>query len=174
MHLASIFLMVAPPNMQSAGQIKGSQGARVRTGWSSKILSIKNCKTQNTKRGEVATKTDAEGYVTSYEYNGNGNCVKMTTVDGDTLYEYDPLDRLIKTTTPDGESTSMTYDGVGNITSSTDANGNTTQYIYDGVGNVVETIDALGTSAFFEYDEMGRLTATKLHRVDTQDNVDEW
>ena len=85
MHLASIFLMVAPPNMQSAGQIKGSQGARVRTGWSSKILSIKNCKTQNTKRGEVATKTDAEGYVTSYEYNGNGNCVKMTTVDGDTL-----------------------------------------------------------------------------------------
>ena len=122
----------------------------------------------------MATKTDAEGYVTSYEYDGNGNCVKMTTVDGDTIYEYDPLDRLIKTTTPDGESTSMTYDGVGNITSSTDANGNTTQYKYDGVGNVVETIDALGTSAFFEYDSMGNLVKTRLHRVDTQDNVDEW
>lgn len=127
-----------------------------------------------TDRGEVATKTDAEGYATSYEYDGNGNCVKMTTVDGDTIYEYDPLDRLIKTTTPDGESTSMTYDGVGNITSSTDANGNTTQYKYDGVGNVVETIDALGTSAFFEYDSMRNLVKTRLHRVDTQDNVDEW
>ena len=68
----------------------------------------------------------------------------------------------------------MTYDGVGNITSSTDANGNTTQYKYDGVGNVVETIDALGTSAFFEYDSMGNLVKTRLHRVDTQDNVDEW
>lgn len=127
-----------------------------------------------TKRGDVASKKDAEGYVTSYEYDGNGNCVKMTTVDGDTLYEYDALDRLIKTTTPDGESTTLTYDGVGNVTSSTDANGNTTQYVYDGLGHVVETIDALGTSALFEYDSMGNLVKTSLHRVDTQDGVDEW
>ena len=127
-----------------------------------------------TRRGELATRTDAEGYVISYEYDGNGNCVKMTTVDGDTTYEYDPLDRLVKTVTPDGESESFTYDKVGNITSSTDKNGNTTRYVYDGMGNVVETIDALGTSALFEYDKMGNLTKTSLHRVDTQDNVDEW
>ena len=46
MHLASIFLMVAPPNTQSAEQIKGSQDARVRTSWSLRILSKINCKTQ--------------------------------------------------------------------------------------------------------------------------------
>lgn len=127
-----------------------------------------------TNRGEVATKTDAENYVTSYEYDGNGNCVKMTTVDGDTVYTYDALDRLIGTVTPDGKSETFTYDGVGNITSSTDKNGNTTSYVYDGAGNVVETIDALGNSALFTYDSMGNLISTKLHRVDTQDGVDEW
>lgn len=36
------------------------------------------------------------GYVTFYEYGGNGNCAKVTTVDKDTLYKYDSLDRLIK------------------------------------------------------------------------------
>ena len=56
MHLASIFQMVAPPNMRSAGQIKESQGAHVRTGWSSRILSIKNCKTQNNKTRAVKSR----------------------------------------------------------------------------------------------------------------------
>lgn len=36
------------------------------------------------------------------------------------------------------------------------------------------TFDALGNSALFEYDSIGNLVKTSLHRVDTQDNVDEW
>lgn len=36
------------------------------------------------------------GYVTFYEYGGNVDCVKVTTVDKDMLYKYDSLDRLIK------------------------------------------------------------------------------
>ena len=127
-----------------------------------------------TDRGDVATETNAEGYTISYEYDGNHNMVKKTTVDGDTTYEYDPLDRLVKTTTPDGKSEILEYNGEGQIVSSTDKGGHKTSYVLDSNGNVVETIDALGNSALFEYDSMGNLVKTSLHRVDTQDGVDEW
>ena len=127
-----------------------------------------------TDRGDVATVTDAEGYVTSYEYDGNQNLVKLTTPDGVTTYEYDPLDRLIKTTTPDGKSEHITYNGEGDVTSKTDKAGHKTSYVLDACGRIVETIDALGNSTLFEYDPMGRLTKTSLHRVDAQDKADEW
>lgn len=127
-----------------------------------------------TDRGDVATETDAEGYTISYEYDGNHNMVKKTTVDGVTTYEYDPLDRLIKTTTPDGKSETIEYNGEGQVVASTDKGGHKTSYVLDANGNVIETIDALGNSALFEYDLMGNLVKTSLHRVDTQDGVDEW
>lgn len=125
------------------------------------------------ERGEVTKVTDAEGYETSYTYDGNGNTTSMTTPDGTTTYEYDPLDRLTKTTGPDGNSESYEYDKLGNMTAVTDRNGNRTQYVLDGNGNVVETIDALGTSAKFTYDKVGNLVKADLHRVDSQDKVDE-
>ena len=59
------------------------------------------------------------------------------------------------------------------MTAVTDRNGNRTQYVLDGNGNVVETIDALGTSAKFTYDKVGNLVKADLHRVDSQDKVDE-
>lgn len=91
-----------------------------------------------------------------------------------TTYEYDPLDRLIKTTTPDGKSETIEYNGEGQVVASTDKGGHKTSYVLDANGNVIETIDALGNSALFEYDLMGNLVKTSLHRVDTQDGVDEW
>ena len=127
-----------------------------------------------TDRGDVATETDANGNVISYEYDENRNLVKMTTVDGVTTYEYDALDRLVSTTTPDGKTVTTTYSGEGEVLSSTDKGGHTTQYVLDANGNVVEAIDALGNSTLYEYDLMGNLVKTSLHRVDTQDNVDEW
>lgn len=68
---------------------------------------------------------------------------------------------------------SYEYDKLGNMTAVTDRNGNRTQYVLDGNGNVVETIDALGTSAKFTYDKVGNLVKADLHRVDSQDKVDE-
>ena len=127
-----------------------------------------------TDRGDVATETDAEGYTISYVYDGNHNMVKKTTVDGDTTYVYDELDRLISTTTPDGKTETMEYDGLGRVTSVTDKGGHKTQYVYDAAGNVIQTIDAKGNVAAFEYDLMGNLTKVTLHRVDTQDGVDEY
>ena len=124
-------------------------------------------------RGEVTKVTDAEGYETTYTYDGNGNTTSMTTPDGTTSYEYDPLDRLVKTTNPDGTAESYEYDKLGNMTAMTDENGNRSQYVLDGNGNIVETIDALGTRAKFTYDKVGNLTKVDLHRIDSQDKVDE-
>ena len=39
---------------------------------------------------------------------------------------------------------------------------------------MIQTIDAKGNVAAFEYDLMGNLTKVTLHRVDTQDGVDEY
>ena len=60
------------------------------------------------------------------------------------------------------------------MTASTDKGGHTTKYVYDAAGNVIQTIDAKGNVAAFEYDLMGNLTKVTLHRVDTQDGVDEY
>ena len=60
------------------------------------------------------------------------------------------------------------------MTSVTDKGGHKTQYVYDAAGNVIQTIDAKGNVAAFEYDLMGNLTKVTLHRVDTQDGVDEY
>jgi RHS repeat-associated protein len=127
-----------------------------------------------TDRGDVATETNAEGYTVSYEYNGRHNMVKKNTVDGDIIYTYDALDRLISITTPDGKTKTFEYSGEGKIISSTDKGGHKTRYILDANGNIIETIDAMGNSALFEYDSMNNLIKTSMHRIDTQDNVDEW
>ena len=103
----------------------------------------------------MATETDAEGYVISYEYDGNRNMVKKTTVDGDTINVYDPLDRLISTTTPDGESESFEYDGIGQIVTSTDKGGYKTSYTYDGNGNLVKTTDPDGCVTEYAYNAFG-------------------
>ncbi|TWH78104.1 RHS repeat-associated core domain-containing protein [Sedimentibacter saalensis] len=127
-----------------------------------------------TDRGNVATETNAEGYTVSYEYDGRHNMVKKTTVDGSTTYIYDALDRLVSITTPDGKTETFEYNGEGKIISSTDKGGHKTRYKLDANGNIVETIDAMGNSALFEYDSMNNLIKTSMHRIDTQDNVDEW
>lgn len=99
----------------------------------------------------------------------------MTDAEGySTTFTYDAMDRVVTITDAKGGVTRYTYTDRGEVATKTDAEGYATSYEYDGVGNVVETIDALGTSAFFEYDSMGNLVKTRLHRVDTQDNVDEW
>ena len=47
-------------------------------------------------------------------------------------------------------------------------------YTYDGNGNVTSATDAKGNVTTFEYDIMDNLSKVTLHRVDTQDNVDEY
>ncbi len=118
--------------------------------------------------------------VTRYEYDKNGNCIKITSPKGyETERSYDVLDRLIfeeekdgnqnetnfilddwgritEIHTPEGGIEKYTYDYAGNITSTMDAKGETITYCYNSMGQVSEIIDQEGNSEYFYYDEEGR------------------
>ena len=127
-----------------------------------------------TPTGMIAKETDAGGNITTYTYDKLDRLIAEDASGLVTTYEYDALSNVVKTTSPEGASDTLTYDKNGNIVGATDANGNKTSYVLDGNGNIVQTIDALGNIAAFEYDAMNRLSKMTLHRVDTQDKVDEY
>src|SRR5262249_15829994 len=85
----------------------------------------------------VATKTDALGHTTSYQY--------------------DNLNRLLKTTFVDGSAISYTYDLFGNQTSVIDQRGNALTKTYDTYDRLAQTKDPLGGITQYAYDAEGRL-----------------
>ena len=99
----------------------------------------------------------------------NGNLTSKTDAAGNvTTYTYDKLDRILTSTSKlkdaEGENpvnivTSNTYTWDGQTASETDARGNTTTYLYDAKGNQVKVTDALGNATLKVYDRMGRNTA---------------
>ena len=87
--------------------------------------------------GNLKTKTDADGYVTTYGYNGLdmvtsinynggkevsyqynkvGDLVKMVDWTGTTTFEVDLLNRITKTTDTKGNVVGYTHDATGNQT----------------------------------------------------------
>lgn len=108
-----------------------------------------------TKDGQVASRTDGDGYQTSNVYDAFGELVSTTQQLDDagaalsssnsrtTTYSYDKLGDLTGEQDAVGTSaaraTSATYDVFGRVTSSTDANGNVVTYAYDNLGRQVST-----------------------------------
>ena len=59
---------------------------------------------------------DRTGAITSYEYDRNGNMVKVKYPDKSTVtYTYDKAGRMVSTTARNGLVTELSYDGCGNI-----------------------------------------------------------
>ena len=131
--------------------------------------------------GNVLSRTDARGYVTSYSYNHANQVLTETLPVTDILREngtsyraslihekrYDALGRLIQEADLVGPYTGMAsntllrtrqhvYNQVGQLTRDVDALGNSRQYRYDIHGNRVATQDALGTVLVDGYDAMDR------------------
>jgi YD repeat-containing protein len=103
----------------------------------------------------------------SETFNADNQVVSSTAADGTvTSYQYDPDGQLTGTTvTPvsgqgAARSTSSTYDTRGNVTSTTDADGNTTTYVYNADDQRIEATDAMGNSTWYYYDAAGRLIYT--------------
>ena len=116
---------------------------------------------------------------TSYQYDLTGNLVKETDANGKvTTYQYDDLNRLTKTTYPDTTYGTKTYDNDGNLKSLTDPKGDkiaysydalnrlttitypdssTVSYTYDSAGNRLTKTDT-GSTGYYTYDTMNRLT----------------
>ncbi|WP_212801038.1 RHS repeat protein [Pseudomonas sp. St290] len=131
--------------------------------------------------GNVLSRTDARGYVTSYTYNHANQVLTETLPVTDILREngtgyraslihekrYDILGQLIQEADLVGPYTGVAsntllrtrqhvYNQVGQLTRDVDALGNSRQYRYDIHGNRVATQDALGTVLVDGYDAMDR------------------
>lgn len=118
-------------------------------------------------RGQAVKSTDAMGNSTVFTYGATGcaSCgggvdklTSVTDANGNvTTYQYDNLGRLLTETDPLGKITSYGYDAIGNLISKTDANGNTVKYTYDSLGRLLKKMYPDGKTETFSYDAVGNI-----------------
>ncbi|ODB34621.1 hypothetical protein BB427_19110 [Pseudoalteromonas sp. BMB] len=141
-----------------------------------------------TARGLLASKVDAEGYLTTFEYNAFAQLIKQTQRTHQTMlakqlgrrdmltyteFDYDNRGLLTTTTLSGGnesQTSSKTYDAFGRVLSTTDGNNNTTNISYtvnggdDKVGRVVtstQVVDGTSREIITQYDMLGRVLSVK-------------
>ncbi|MBI9089153.1 MAG: RHS repeat protein [Desulfobacterium sp.] len=100
--------------------------------------------------------------ITSYAYDGNGNLVSVTDGENrETTYSFDDAGQVMTIVSPDTGTTDHGYDEAGRLTFKTTNSGKTTFYLYDGLGRITKTQTESETTTF-TYDGgtngMGRLT----------------
>jgi len=115
----------------------------------------------------VTTKVDRQGIVINYEYDENGNLIRLaeaagTDAERTTEFAYSESGYLLSARVLGDAGTieSITgyaYDASGNMLSMTDPEGNTTRFTHDHMGNVLTRQDPRGNTWQYEYDVKGRL-----------------
>ena len=136
----------------------------------------------NKDAGVLLSKTDAEGFTTSYTWDSDknlltrtdpGNVVATYTYDSRgnvmtatdalnhvTTFTYNDFGQIMTATSPRGTLTD-TYDANGNLTQVENYDGSLTQFEYNSRGQVAKVTDALSRETNFTYDDKGLLqTAT--------------
>ncbi|OJF09813.1 LamG-like jellyroll fold domain-containing protein [Couchioplanes caeruleus] len=111
--------------------------------------------------GELATVTDPDGNVTSYEYDQLDRLTKTTTADGGvTTYAYDLTGDLLSVTDPTGAVSQATWDFLGRRLTSTDvvrqdATAATTTFTYGRGGWLADVTSATGVKTSTTYNDLG-------------------
>ena len=99
-----------------------------------------------TTLGHTTAITDADGFVTSFGYDANGNKIwEQNARNQVTTYSYDDANRLIQTQFPDGTSIQTTYDFRGKKLTETNQRGMRTRWVYDTAGRLTSVTRAEGT-----------------------------
>lgn len=127
--------------------------------------------------GQIASRQDALGHVTSYAYDVNGHLASVTDPAGNTTsYSYDLRERATEVLDPDAGRRTYAYDVADQVISQTDAKGAITTFSYDLLGRTISRIEADLTSNW-TYDSqpngVGKLaaaaTSAGYHRVHNYD-----
>jgi RHS repeat-associated protein len=108
--------------------------------------------------GNVTSRTDTAGRVTSYGYD-NVNRITSTTdaANKTTSFQYDELSRITSLTDAINQQYQFVYDALGRQTEIT-RGGVTMSYDYDEVGNRTQRTDYNGVVTNYSYDNLNRLT----------------
>ena len=131
------------------------------------------------RHGETVRVIDGENNPTDYDYDHNGNLVKITDALGHiSEHSYDQADRQVQTIVHNDGNDRLTvfeYDAANRlITRTVDPAGLalSNQYRYDAKGNTVHSIDANGVITATQYDNKGQVTAVIVDPYDAATNPD--
>jgi RHS repeat-associated protein len=129
--------------------------------------------------GNETQTEDAEGNVTTYGYDADGQQVSVTSpsytppgsstpANPTSTTTYDTLGQVSSETDALGNTTTYGYDQLGDETSETDPGGGVTTYTYGPAGEQTSVTDPTGAQTQATYNNLGELvTATDLVRQDT-------
>ena len=113
--------------------------------------------------GLVTTETNPKGQVRTETRNGQGKLRSVLDANGfTTSYRYDGFANLLRTTDPKGNQISVTYDNLGRKTGLADPDLGNWSYLVNPLGQTWQQTDAKAQSTSYSFDELGRLT----HRVE--------
>ena len=128
--------------------------------------------------GDVLSRTDENGNISRYTYDGNNN-VQTVTVPissvqtATTTYTYNGFGEVLTATDPMGFVTTNTYDGNGNLLTittpapSSGVSASVTQFAYNTLGELIKITDPLQNSTSLTYTPTGLVQTI----TDAQSNV---
>ncbi|MHB8107450.1 MAG: RHS repeat-associated core domain-containing protein [Candidatus Cryosericum sp.] len=112
--------------------------------------------------GEVLTQTAADGGVTHFTYDADGNrTTQLDPLNNLTTWTYDLQNRLLAQTDPTNGTTNYTYDIDGNQTGATLPAGQSQSMHYDLAGRLIQVVDANGVATTYAYDVSSNLTSVQ-------------
>ena len=116
-----------------------------------------------TQKGNILTKTDANGHVTSFTYDPLSRVTAQTdALSGAVKYEYSLRGQLAKVTDPLGNVTAYEYDAAGRVIKTDSPDTGTTTYTYNSTGTLATKTDASGVTVSYDYDSLNRLSAIRF------------
>ena len=116
-------------------------------------------RSRNDAAGRMIQRVDAEGHVSNYQYDGNGNIIQSRdpNVAGQDC-DYDLRNRVVSCTDTQGDTTSSQYDKNNNVISMLDAKQQETVYRFDPRDRQVQVTDRLSGVTTTGYDQNSNVT----------------